>query len=320
MMRASIVLVLTATVGCVTVNPAPAHPRVSPMKTPRATEVCWLETAGTDAPGAVAVSGLNETETWHATASALLVKHPDGFVVVDTGAPPDLERDLRESDSLSAFLIRDNSGLMERRGTLPDELAKAGVNPHDPKLRIVLSHAHPDHMGGLAALADVPVLLPASEVAFVQAEVKNGGSAHALPPQVRTLRGRTVTFSFDDGPYETFDRSKDLFGDGSVVLVPLPGHTPGSVGTFVNLSSGRRIFHIGDVALVEESIDRSVTKGVLLSLITDVDRDETADTVALVAQLHAAAPDVVILPAHDRDQWAKAVAPRAPKSPPVCVR
>ncbi len=45
-----------------------------------------------------------------------------------------------------------------------------------------------------------------------------------------------------------FDESLDLFGDGRLVLVPLPGHTPGSVGLFVTLDSGRRLFFSGDTS------------------------------------------------------------------------
>jgi len=42
------------------------------------------------------------------------------------------------------------------------------------------------------------------------------------------------TLQFNPVPYETFDESADLYKDGSVVVVPLRGHTPGSVGIFVN--------------------------------------------------------------------------------------
>lgn len=45
-------------------------------------------------------------------------------------------------------------------------------------------------------------------------------------------------------PLPRVPRSFDLYGDGTVVLVPLPGHTPGSLSTFVNLP-GLRIFHVG---------------------------------------------------------------------------
>ena len=47
---------------------------------------------------------------------------------------------------------------------------------------------------------------------------------------------------FNSGAYESFDRSQDLFGDGRIVLVPLPESNGRSVGAFVNLLSGKRYF------------------------------------------------------------------------------
>jgi hypothetical protein len=47
---------------------------------------------------------------------------------------------------------------------------------------------------------------------------------------------------FNSGSYENFDRSRDLFRDGRIILVPLPENNGQSVGAFVNLLSGRRFF------------------------------------------------------------------------------
>jgi hypothetical protein len=47
---------------------------------------------------------------------------------------------------------------------------------------------------------------------------------------------------FNSGSYENFDRSRDLFGDGRMILVPLPEENGRTVGAFVNLLSGKRYF------------------------------------------------------------------------------
>jgi N-acyl homoserine lactone hydrolase len=245
------------------------------------------------------------------------VKHPDGEILVDTGASPHLDQDLAEVDDFSAFLVKYNSGLMPRRALLADALEAAGSQR--AKLRILLTHAHPDHAGGVAEIPDVPVLLSAEELAFTQATAKAGGNDDILPAHARAMRNRSVPLAFVDGPYMGFAQSADLFHDGSVVAVALPGHTPGSIGVFVQLASGKRIFHIGDIALVMKSIDDNEPKGVLLSLITDVDRQGAADAQALVARVHKADPSILILPAHDREQWAKAVAPKDPSVAAVCA-
>ena len=59
---------------------------------------------------------------------------------------------------------------------------------------------------------------------------------------------RWVPFQFAAQPFMGFEYSHDLFGDGSLVLVPMQGHTPGSVGLFLTLDDGRRFFFTGDTS------------------------------------------------------------------------
>jgi glyoxylase-like metal-dependent hydrolase (beta-lactamase superfamily II) len=96
-----------------------------------------------------------------------------------------------------------------------------------------------------------------------------------------------------------------LLGDGTVVAVKLFGHTPGSIGVFVNVSPGHRFFHVGDAVNVVEAVERRLTKSVVMAG-TDHEREAADRAVAQIARLHAAEPDVVILPAHDRKAWAGA--------------
>ena len=67
-----------------------------------------------------------------------------------------------------------------------------------------------------------------------------------------------------------FSASLDWFGDGSVVFVPLSGHTPGSLGTFINRTPGERLFHVGDAVNTTEAIDKRRGKSIVLEP-TDVD-------------------------------------------------
>ena len=104
-------------------------------------------------------------------------------------------------------------------------------------------------------------------------------------------------------PFANFDRSHDVFGDGSVVLVPLPGHTPGSLGTFVRLSDSQRLLHVGDIFSLAESVERRVPKSALMSALTDEDADGTHRAGAQIIQWKERDPALTILPAHDRTAW-----------------
>jgi hypothetical protein len=99
------------------------------------------------------------------------------------------------------------------------------------------------------------------------------------PAHARALDGRTTAIAFQPRPYETFDESADVFGDGSVVVVKLPGHTPGSVGVFVNVSPTLRMFHVGDAVNVVEAVERRLTKSVVMAP-TDEAPEEAEPTCA----------------------------------------
>ena len=122
------------------------------------------------------------------------------------------------------------------------------------------------------------------------------------------------TLQFEPKRYETFDESSDLYHDGSVVVVPLRGHTPGSVGIFVNLSPARRFFYVGDSVDDERGFEDRVAKTLLLR---DSDNDPVAanQIVSKLSQLHDTVPALAIIPAHGRSAYKKLF----PRGPWTCV-
>lgn len=68
-----------------------------------------------------------------------------------------------------------------------------------------------------------------------------------LPSQVNVPDVAWKVYDLENRPFASFERRRDVFGDGSVVLVPLSGHTPGSVGLFFTAASGQQYCFCGDV-------------------------------------------------------------------------
>jgi glyoxylase-like metal-dependent hydrolase (beta-lactamase superfamily II) len=122
------------------------------------------------------------------------------------------------------------------------------------------------------------------------------------------------TLQFDPQPYEVFDKSADLYRDGSVVVVPLGGHTPGSVGIFVNLAPTRRLFYVGDSVDDERGFEERVGKPLLLR-DSDNDRVLANGIVSKLSQLHEMVGAVAIIPAHGRSAYKKFF----PAGPLTCV-
>jgi glyoxylase-like metal-dependent hydrolase (beta-lactamase superfamily II) len=176
----------------------------------------------------------------------------------------------------------------------------------DPtKIRwVVLSHVHLDHAGGLMDLPRIPVLLTREELQFAfDPAVQSKGLVVPAHTQ-RFPPADSPTLKFDPHPYETFDESADLYGDGSVVVVPLRGHTPGSVGIFMNLDPHRRLFYVGDAVDEARGFEDRVGKSLLLR-DTDNDPARANEIVAKLSQLHQMVPELAIIPAHGRSAYLK---------------
>jgi N-acyl homoserine lactone hydrolase len=272
---------------------APPHARVAPTVNPlKGLVACWVETGSefTGYPFAV-------------TAGSILVKHPAGDLLIDTGNSSNFDHEIAGYPFLLRLKLKNLAGPLDPEVPLPELLRLTRSDPD--KIRwVILSHSHLDHAGGLMDLHRVPVLLTREELqyAFDPAVQAKGfvipAHTQRFPP------ADSPTLKFDPRPYETFDESADLYGDGSVVIVPLHGHTPGSVGIFVNLDPHHRLFYVGDAVDEERGFESRVGKSLLLR-DTDNDPALANQVVAKLNQLHAMVPELVIIPAHGRSAYLK---------------
>lgn len=176
---------------------------------------------------------------------------------------------------------------------LVDALAAVGRSPSMIDFCLP-THLHWDHVSGLLEL-------PGGIPLRVQREEQDWAMGSARAP-VGVARGPLGDRRFDplelDGPpVLTFRRSRDLFGDGSVVLVDLPGHTPGSVGVLLATTNGR-VLLVGDAAWHRLQITHLREKAPFPGNIVDTDPDLTFAT---LHRLHALPAEIMVVPTHDRD-------------------
>ena len=282
---------------------APPHARALPnIASLPGLSACWIETGKTFSHFSIGM-----------TAGSILVRHPAGDLLIDAGNSSHFAQDVSIYPFSLRLKLRSLAGQLNPEVPLPELLRRAGEEP--AKLRwAILSHVHLDHAGGLMDLPRLAVLMTREEILFANdsaAQAKGyvlGAYAKALPnPNAPTLQ-------FEPKPYETFDESADLYHDGSVVVVPLRGHTPGSVGIFVNLSSTKRFFYVGDSVDDERGFEDRVAKTLLLR---DSDNDPVSanQIVSKLSQLHEAVPALAIIPAHGRGAYKKLF----PAGPQTCV-
>jgi glyoxylase-like metal-dependent hydrolase (beta-lactamase superfamily II) len=99
-----------------------------------------------------------------------------------------------------------------------------------------------------------------------------------------------------------FAPSFDVFGDGAVVAVLLPGHTPGSTGYLLRGYGGVTYFLIGDATWTSKGVELPAHK----TLPLDVDRQTLTQTLARVhAMAKARKGELMVLPAHDAGALSK---------------
>ncbi|MBA3592945.1 MAG: MBL fold metallo-hydrolase [Polaromonas sp.] len=260
--------------------------------------LCWVEFARGDAPGALGAAGATAA-VWHNTTSGLLVRHPSGNVLIDAGWSAAAAQEMDELHPMKAAVARRVLGSLAWRTNAPQALGAASITPQELRY-IIPTHGHYDHMAGAVDLPHVPVLLSAAERGYLQVQAAQPDIVPAS--NIRALAHRMQTLEFATKPFLGFERSFDLYGDGSIVIVPLAGHTPGSVGVFIH-SGERRIFHVGDAAFVNEAIARSLPKSAALRTFADHDPLSADAQVVRLAEFARTHPQYAMLPAHDRTAW-----------------
>lgn len=218
----------------------------------------------------------------------LLVQHPKGDFLIDTG----FGREVDAHVGTTPFLMRTLSKY---------DLNKPAIdllNEHDYSLEqlagILLTHAHWDHVSGIPDFPQVPVWLPQKELDFIRSDDEHTTLIRSFD-EVEFL-----IYAFDDGPYMGYPGSLDVYRDGSLVLVPIGGHTPGSVGVFVTLPSGKRLMLVGDIVWAKEAIEIPAQRPPIPRRMVDHDPAAVRDAIGHLHQIQKKFPDILMIPAHDR--------------------
>lgn len=173
-----------------------------------------------------------------APVSSYLIVHPRGKLVFDTGISCDALADPAGrlgKRVASLFAIRSGAG-----EDVVAQLAALGIRPDDIRY-VVNSHFHFDHCGCNASFPRAQFLVQRAELAIARAE----GNRYNAKDWDHPLEYREV------------DGEHDVFGDGSVVLLPTPGHTAGHQSLWIR--AGERQFVLtADACYTREHLERTV--------------------------------------------------------------
>lgn len=159
------------------------------------------------------------------TDSCYLIRHGDSYMLWDTGLPKAMLDHVPDSHQGTDGTLR---------VTIVQQLAPLGLKPEQISI-IGISHEHFDHTGQAADFPQAKLLMGKRDI-----DDMRGPNAARGKPLMNWLEGGVAM--------EAVVGDKDVFGDGSVIMLDLPGHTPGHHGLLVKLARRGNILLSGDTA------------------------------------------------------------------------
>ena len=158
------------------------------------------------------------------TYSCYLVRHGDDYMIWDTGNPM-------------------SAGANAPKTSLVDLLAQLKVTPDQIKY-VGISHYHGDHTGQVSSFPKATLLIGKKDWEVL---------SDPQPPAVNAAP--FANWFTGGGKVEPLPGDKDVFGDGSVVVLNTPGHTPGHHSLLVRLAGMGPVLITGDLAHFHENYD-----------------------------------------------------------------
>jgi glyoxylase-like metal-dependent hydrolase (beta-lactamase superfamily II) len=180
--------------------------------------------------GAADISMFNlsndETPVRELFVPCYLIEHPQGRLIWDAGLPLAMAGQGRIEQEGGVYMNYERS--------LIDQLADMGLEPADIELA-AFSHMHYDHVGAANAFTKSTLLIQGTEHA---AAFKDGANPYFQPDLYMNLK---------DSDMKILDGDHDVFGDGSVMIVSAPGHTPGHQVMLLRLANTGPLLLSGDL-------------------------------------------------------------------------
>ena len=178
-------------------------------------------------------------------ASCYLIKHDDEYMLWDAGLPAALKGAAQDPAAPMAPTLKED---------LPTQLQQIDVKPEDIG-RLGISHYHFDHTGQAPAFANSTLVIGKQDIDALRQD--------PLPAYAQGFADPRPLQSWlkDGAKVEEITGDKDIYGDGSVVVLQMPGHTPGETALLVDLANKGPVIISGDVAHFHENLDSNGVPG-----------------------------------------------------------
>lgn len=211
-----------------------------------------------------------------------LIRHGDSYMLWDAGLPRTLigKPDVSEQQTL----------ILEK--SLVDQLAEIHVRPDQIK-RLGVSHYHGDHTGQAADFPGATLFIGKADYEALTAQPKGEG----MEPEL------IAPWIAGKAPVVQIERDMDMFGDGSVIVLTMPGHTPGHTALKVRIA-GKTYLLTGDLyhfasQIPDSQVSGNATDPAAAKLSMKRFQEIARDTKATIIVQHDAG-DIAKLPAFQK--------------------
>jgi glyoxylase-like metal-dependent hydrolase (beta-lactamase superfamily II) len=219
------------------------------------------------------------SETVELPVPCVLLRHPQGNVLFDTGCHPSVADD---PEARWGGVAKIMTPIMQPGDNVLTALREIGLSADDIDV-VVCSHLHPDHCGCNAFFKRATFLINAKEFEAARAPTAD--------------KAGYIAAEWDHAlPTELFADERDLFGDGRIVLIPLPGHTPGTTSALIALDRTGAVFLASDTVSLRATLDRDIIPR------NTWNAEALAKSLAEVRRIESGGATIVC--GHDAAQWA----------------
>ena len=216
---------------------------------------------------------------------AWVIVHEEGVIVVDTGET--------HKTSVKGYLPKWHPYYalavdfdVKPEDEIGPQLLKLGINPEKDVKKVIMTHMHTDHAGGLHHFPNSEIIIDKNE--FKSASGLKGILAGYLPHRwPKWLKPKLIDLPND--PYFAFNRSMAITKDGKVMIVATPGHVENHISVIAQVD-GLNYFLAGDTSYTQENLLNEMPDG-----IGTVESVNTLKNILSFSKLNP----TIYLPSHD---------------------
>lgn len=235
-------------------------------------------------------------ETFWTPVYVFLIEHPEeGLVLYDAGL---------DAKQCEAGYYEGLTTATHEKNYVPvslqERILSLGFSPEDVK-HVIVSHMHEDHIGGVEAFPEAVVHI--SEKEWEDKErvflgYPGLGIKATYSPTYDDVE-RLNVFRYTSGSFISFNQSYDLLGDGSLILLPTPGHSMGHSTLFIPQEDVSFILP-GDAVYTMDHLDPEALAPYQLG---EESYPVYRDSVERILKLQKSFPHCTILPSHEPSEY-----------------